>query len=139
MTLILHLQKTFALLSCLALLYIISIKQQRDYLIVIRDKAAKFISPLPPNVSLRRAQVNESFLAYMHLAKTGGSSFNKMLIREPLSLLPVELNCGLIEGCCDSKFVSFLEKKEVDCPHFSYEARWGQMEKLQQKKTILYY
>lgn len=90
----------------------------------------------PGIITVRRAMLNESFLAYMHIAKTGGTSFSHMLTKEPLSLLPVAINCGYFKGCCDdSRFHKSFDKVLDECPHISYEATWPIFEKILQKKT----
>ena len=92
----------------------------------------------------RRAILAESFLAYMHLPKTGGSSFNKMLLEEPLALagsldtteLDMDyLNCGYIPSCCNDRLLDkYADKVLGKCPHITYETYWPFWESVLSKK-----
>lgn len=96
----------------------------------------------------RREVLRESFLAYMHIPKTGGSSFNKMLVKTPLLLGGSNvaakqkpnssnlLNCGLISGCCAGAGVNSKVGEIIRgaCRHISYEAKWTFWETFLERK-----
>ena len=105
-----------------------------------------FRSSLP-----RRDNISESLLAYMHIPKTGGTSFNAMIVNEPFSFGrshalnshgPLSgdsslLNCGLLGACCEQEVPASLVAADIikgACNHISYEAQWPFWERFLEKK-----
>ena len=75
---------------------------------------------------LPTAALNQTQLIYMHIAKTGGSTFNYLL---PGLVGAKKLNCGNFEGCCDERYRSLTASKLLSatvraCGHYSYEETW---------------
>jgi len=75
---------------------------------------------------LPTADINQTQLIYMHIAKTGGSTFNEYL-RDLVGAQ--SLNCGNFKGCCDKRYTTLKNAKLLsgavrDCGHYSYEETW---------------
>ena len=79
----------------------------------------------PRNSRLPTADFNQTQLIYMHIAKTGGSTFNSYLS----NLVGAKLNCGNFKSCCDERYHKLRELDQLDaavqdCGHYSYEETW---------------
>jgi len=87
----------------------------------------------------RRAFLNETYLAYLHIAKTGGTSFNQHLSGPPFSPRKVRLNCGHMRSCCESASIADTSwVASHKCPHISYEwtsRMWEYWQAILQKKA----
>eukprot|EP00223_Ostreococcus_mediterraneus_P005620 CAMPEP_0174577942 /NCGR_PEP_ID=MMETSP0929-20130131/377_1 /TAXON_ID=548131 ORGANISM="Ostreococcus mediterraneus, Strain clade-D-RCC2572" /NCGR_SAMPLE_ID=MMETSP0929 /ASSEMBLY_ACC=CAM_ASM_000573 /LENGTH=312 /DNA_ID=CAMNT_0015758871 /DNA_START=61 /DNA_END=999 /DNA_ORIENTATION=- len=75
---------------------------------------------------LPTADLKQTQLIYVHIAKTGGSTFNRHL--EDL-LGAQQLDCGNFLGCCDEKYRklkkdALLSETVRVCGHYSYEETW---------------
>ena len=85
----------------------------------------------PNQINLPRASLNSSVLAYMHIAKTSGTTFNVDLTKQPFTLAESptsrKLNCGLLNPCCQknvSNVTAAVLSVADRCPHVTYEAVW---------------
>jgi hypothetical protein len=116
-------------LAAMALLLCVVYDNQNGSVVTITRKAGTPSSSNPPRAVPRRALLNESVLAFMHVAKTGGTSFNKALISKPLSnVLDLKPNCGYFNTCCILSATELARKLDSslqnNCSHITYEAGW---------------
>ena len=92
-----------------------------------------------------QAFLSQSYLTYLHIPKTGGTSFNRMLLKEPLlfasrgenmSRLPekIEINCGFLPPYGPTLFVNVTDKLLQNCYHFTYEGSWSVFEDILERK-----
>ena len=76
--------------------------------------------------SLPTADLKQTQLIYMHIAKTGGTTFNTLL---PKLVGAERLNCQNFVGCCDKNYEKLKDAKLLSatvraCGHYSYEETW---------------
>ena len=95
-----------------------------------------------------RAVLGDSFLVYFHIPKTGGTSFNKMLTKEPLSRASsnmdmtykenhaaASLNCRYLKSYKAIDIAEKVDKVLEHCNHLTYEGSWPFFEDVASRKS----
>mmetsp|Transcript_32674 Transcript_32674/g.78001 ORF Transcript_32674/g.78001 Transcript_32674/m.78001 type:complete len:395 (-) Transcript_32674:50-1234(-) len=136
-------------ISCVLLRYtrldISKLRQQNEILKRhIRATASVNSQAVVPS----RANLGDSFLVYFHIPKTGGTSFNKMLMKEPLSRAssnmdikyneehtPANLNCRYLKTYKALDIAQMVDKVLEHCNHLTYEGSWPFFEDVARRKS----